>query len=101
MDSGSSIHDNLRRVCEGEPDKPGRHVGRYGGMNYNQYMLNQYMLLPSVLHLLASRGSEGNIFNNPVVSQPRAYDRAQPCLHDEHREAVGGRRQDRGRVFWG
>ena len=50
---------------------------------------------------LASRGSEGNIFNNPAVSQPRAYDRAQLSPHEEHREAVGGRRQDRGRVFWG
>ena len=50
---------------------------------------------------VASRGSEGNIFNTPVVSQPRAYDRAQLSLHEEHRQPSVAAPRDRGRVFWG
>ena len=56
---------------------------------------------PSEALELASRGSEGNIFNTPVVSQPRAEVRAQPCLHEEHRQPSVAAPRDRGRVFWG
>ena len=56
---------------------------------------------PPVPIELASRGSEGNIFNTPVVSQPRTYDRAQLSLHEEHRQPSVAAPRDRGRVFWG